>query len=165
MSDRMSAEIRIGGPVKRKDLAEFLSEVEDSGGGLEWGEQFSPKDEKELLKAVKDDELRLVDDEAASGEFSSLEDFLKQHKIPFTRQTDGKYEYDPEVVHYRSGHEPEILSFITGKDGQRTMFEEDVRKIEKLLTKRGTVGADEAVLLINKLLPPVPPLSAFRIED
>ena len=165
MSDRMPADIRVGGTVKRKDLAEFLSAVEDSGGGLEWGEHFAPEDEKALLEGIKDGELRLVDDEATGGEFPDFEDFLKKHKIPFDRQTDGKYEYDPELVHYRPGHDPEIQAFLTTKEGHRLVSEENVRKVEKLLIKHGAAGVDEAVLLINKILSPIPPLPPFRIED
>jgi hypothetical protein len=42
--------------------------------------------------------LRLYDDQASWGEFDDLESFLQNHDIPFCRYTEGKYEYDAEVV-------------------------------------------------------------------
>ena len=162
MSDRMPAEIRLGGTIKRADVQALCSEIEESGVGVEWGENFSPTDGTELFAAAKNGELRLVDDEARGGEFDDLEKFLKEKKIPFDRFTDGKYEYDCEAVHYRPGCKPEITCYITDKSQNQLVQVEEIKKIEKLLLAN---KVHKALSMIHKLLPKVAPLPPFKIED
>ncbi len=104
MSEKLAAEINIGGKVRRP-VAEVLRDVIAAERvSLEWGDvPFEPKTVDDLLAARVDNgsgllTLRLYDDQASWGEFDSLERFLQEHKIPFVRHTEGKYDYDPEVV-------------------------------------------------------------------
>jgi len=103
MADRMAAEIRIGGKVRRS-VAEVLCKViATSAASLDWGEaRFDPRTIDELLASRSDDGngLRLLtfyDDQARWGEFDSLETFLQEQGIPYCRYSEGKYDYDAET--------------------------------------------------------------------
>ena len=104
MSERLAADIQIGGKVRRRVAEVLCSLITAERVSLEWGDvPFEPKTVDDLLAARVDDgdgllTLRLYDDQASWGEFDSLERFLQEHKIPFIRYTEGKYDYDPEVV-------------------------------------------------------------------
>jgi len=106
MSERIAAEIQIGGKVRRSVAEELCEFIAAERASLEWGgKPFEPKTVDELLAARCDSGdgihiLQLYDDEASWGEFDDLEEFLREHKIPFVRYTAGKYDYDPEVVAY-----------------------------------------------------------------
>ena len=94
MADRMAAEIWIGGKLPRSLLDEFP--IDDLR--VDWDE--NPVDrtsEETLLAGREDDHLHFCDCEAAYGEFQELEGWLREHNIPFQRQSSGKYEYDPCV--------------------------------------------------------------------
>ena len=100
MADRMAAEIRIGGKVRRS-VAEVLCKViATSAASLDWGEaRFDPRTIDELLASRSDDGngLRLLtysDEQARWGEFDSLETFLQEQGIPYCRYSEGKYDYD-----------------------------------------------------------------------
>ena len=104
MSERLAAEIQIGSKVRRRVAEVLCSVIAAERVSLEWGDvPFEPKTIDDLLAARFDNgdgllTLRLYDDQASWGEFDSLESFLQEHKIPFVRYTEGKYDYDPEVV-------------------------------------------------------------------
>ncbi len=104
MSERLAAEIQIGSKVRRRVAEELCGVIATERVSLEWGDvPFGPTTVDELLAARVDNgdgllTLRLYDDQASWGEFDGLEHFLHEHKIPFVRYTEGKYDYDPEVV-------------------------------------------------------------------
>ena len=104
MSERLAAEIQIGSKVRRRVAEVLCSVIAAERVSLEWGDvPFEPKTVDDLLAARFDNgdgllTLRLYDDQASWGEFDGLEHFLHEHKIPFVRHTEGKYDYDPEVV-------------------------------------------------------------------
>src|SRR5436190_1587885 len=105
MSESMSAEITLGGPVPYRLIGPLCLAIADEGVSLEWGNaSFMPVSAEDLLQARREDDgvkvLKLYADEARWGQFEMLEDFLEKHKLSFRRSSDGKYEYDPEVVEY-----------------------------------------------------------------
>ena len=104
MSETLAAEIQIGGKVRRSVAEELCGVITTERVSLEWGDvSFEPKTVEDLLAARFDNgdgllTLRLYDDHASWGEFDILEGFLRGHRVPFVRYTEGKYDYDPEVV-------------------------------------------------------------------
>src|SRR5581483_815343 len=81
---------------------------------LDWGEgSFDPGTAGDLLAALTPRKkvrlLRLCDDQARWGRFEQLEDFLVGHGISFDRSSDGKFEYDPELVVFRPGNDPRSI--------------------------------------------------------
>jgi hypothetical protein len=107
MSERMVAEIWIGGKIAASLVPDLCEAIADEGVSTEWGGGgFEPATAHDLLKAVKPNRdkvplLWLCNGEATWGEFSSLEAFLQDRQIAFTRVSEGKYEYDPEMLVYR----------------------------------------------------------------
>lgn len=82
MSERIAAEIEIGGKVHRSVAEELCGVIATERCSLEWGGiQFQPKTVDELLAARHDNgdgrlTIELYDDEASWGEFEDLEEFL-----------------------------------------------------------------------------------------
>ena len=92
MADRMAAEIWIGGKLPRSLLEEFpISDL-----ALDWDETPFDATSEEGILSARDESglLHFADCEAAWGEFEELEGWLREHNIPFQRQSSGKYEYD-----------------------------------------------------------------------
>jgi len=79
MSERIAAEIQIGGKVRRSVAEELCDVISTERVSLDWGgSPFQPKTIDELLAARHDNgdgllTLRLYDDEASWGEFDDLE--------------------------------------------------------------------------------------------
>ena len=107
MSERMAAEIWIGSKIADSLVPDLCDAIVSQGVSTEWGGGgFEPSTAEDLMEAVKPNRdnvplLWLCNDEATWGEFSSLEGSLKEHQIAFTRVSEGKYEYDPEMIVYR----------------------------------------------------------------
>ena len=179
MSDRMSAEISIGGKVPASLVPLLCRAIASESVSLEWGDAcFCPTSAEELEEACrKNDEsssvLWLCDVEAAWGEFERLESFLAEHRIPYTRRREGKYEYEPLVVEYRPGME-KALVLKADNAGQLVAPVEELMVAETKLAKAiqqvrnglpTSLDSLEAALdLLRKSLPPsVPPLEPFQI--
>jgi len=121
MADHMAAEIWIGGKMNASLVSEFCNAISEQCVSLEWGgSHFQPSVTADLMDHRRElgnaQVLWLCDDQARWGEIAALEAFLQKHNVPFTRQTDGKYEYDPEVLEFRPGREP--TSSTTNKSGE-----------------------------------------------
>lgn len=163
MSDRLCAEIRIGGNIPSSLVGELCRVIRDEGVGLEWGENgFSPENANDLTKALDDGGmLCLKDAEASWGEFAELERFCVKHGIAFERETEGKYEFDPETSSFRPGMS-EALVEVTNEAKERVVTEDDVRKLEKLVKDKKNALA---LKLIGSWFPQRPELEPFRIVE
>ncbi len=103
MSDRMPAEIRIGGALPKHLAPAFCRVVREAGGSLHWDEpRFRPHSAGDLLAARQNRRLVLRATECPDGEFTALEQFLCQRHMPFDRWTEGKFDYNTCRVAYRS---------------------------------------------------------------
>lgn len=177
MSDRIPCEIRIGGTTSNGLATELCDVIDNSCVSLEWGGgQFGPRDISDLQKAVDGDYLCLYDDERAWGEFDDLEEFLRDHEVPYDRLTDGKYEYDPEIAKYRPGLGLSVI--MTNKAGNPVVEVASLQPVLKaidalfdyLANNDGVTDAVNGYLqgieyLAKGALPPdVPPLEPFTIE-
>ena len=103
MSDRMAAEIWIGGKIPMSLVPALCAAISDEGVSLEWGDApFRPSTADDFRQAPKKDDhavrlLWLCDEEAGGGVFEELEAFLREHEIAYTRQSTGHYEIRPGI--------------------------------------------------------------------
>lgn len=147
MSDRMYAEIHIGGSLYRRDLEEFI-ELACSANRDE------KVDEAWLLRYAKendtDGEIILRDPEVAWGKFEDLEKFCEDHDLTYRRETEGKYEYDPETAYWTPGMK-EALCMVTSRDGNATVqvgtLRHEIGNLKKFLKKVNKI--EKAPLHIN----------------
>ncbi len=175
MADRMPAEIWIGGKLPRSLLDEFpISDMR-----LDWdATPFDASSEEGILSARDESGLlHLAECEAAWGEFQELEDWLREHAIPFQRQSSGKYEYDPCFVEFR----PDLLGkpdryTLTTQEGApiicREEIEEAIESMARLVDDKRQPAAKRLQAwertyrrLIRSIPPKLPPLPPFEIVD
>jgi hypothetical protein len=176
-SERMAAVIWIGGTVTKRLVASLCRAICKSSLRLEWADaQFKPQDANQLLEALDDyggvPALRLNDDQATWGEFATLEKFLRRHRLSFTRRSDGKYDYDAELVEFRPGCD--LVCTRTDASGEPTLGTERVVEALELLKKsraslkqgkQPTRWLARAQRVLEGALPPdLPPLEPFEIE-
>lgn len=108
MAERMTVEIAIGGPVPRHLVPGLLQAIQAEAIYLTGEDKpFSADSAEDLLRAARDGNaattLNLMDHEVAWGHFETLEPFLKEHNIAFDRWSEGKYEFDAELLQFRPG--------------------------------------------------------------
>lgn len=106
MSDRMPAEISIGGPVLRGLVQPLIRAIKYEGVRLTRDEEpFEAASAQDLLELVQRGTgiLCLMDHEVAWGRFDDLEDFLVKHGIAFDRWNEARYDYDSQLVQFRPG--------------------------------------------------------------
>jgi hypothetical protein len=175
MADRMAAEIWIGGKLSRSLLDEFpISDLR-----LDWDETPIASTSEDGILSARDESglLHFADCEAAWGEFEELEGWLREHKIPFQRQTSGKYEYDPCFVEFR----PDLPGkadrcMLTTQNGAPVICCEEIEKAmhgmaklvnDKRRTAEKRLQAWERIYrrLSRSMPPKLPPLPAFEIVD
>ena len=175
MADRMAAEIWIGGKLSRSLLDEFpISDLR-----LDWDETPIASTSEDGILSARDESglLHFADCEAAWGEFEELEGWLREHGIPFQRQTSGKYEYDPCFVEFRPDlpRKPDRYT-LTTQNGAPVISREEIEKamqgMAKLVndnkrTAEKRLRAWEKIYrrLSRSMPPKLPPLPAFEIVD
>lgn len=133
MADRMATKIFIGGRIPRTLVASLNQIIHIEHVSLnENAPTFLPQNADDLLAALQDGHLHLVDPERAWGRFDELECFLTTRLIPFDRYTEGKYEYSAEVVYFRSGM-THPRTFLTTPDHEVIIRESDITPIIDIL--------------------------------
>jgi hypothetical protein len=134
MADRMAAEIWIGGKLPRSLLEEFpISDLR-----LDWEERpFDSSSEQGIMSARDEDGLlHFADTEASWGEFTELEGWLREHNIPFQRQSSGKYEYDPCLVEFRPDlpRKPDRYT-LTTQEGAPVVCNSEIEKVMQSMAR------------------------------
>jgi hypothetical protein len=164
MSDRMSAEIWIGGAVPKRLVPELCQAIQESGASNDWSESnFAPETAEDLLGTVDGDgHLELMDHEARYGELPELEAFCREHGIAFDRQSDAKYEYSAELVRFRP--EDGGQTFVTTTDQEGTLLVEVTAVLEVRDALRQGRAA-EALRLLEELAPDIPDLPPLSFVD
>ena len=174
MADRMAAEIWIGGKLPRSLLDEFP--IDDLR--VDWDENPVDRTSEEMLLAGREDDyLHFCDCEAAYGEFQELEGWLREHNIPFQRQSSGKYEYDPCFMEFR----PDLpgtpdRNTLTTQEGAPVICHEEIAKAMQSMAKlvkdqkrsetKRLQAWERIYSKLNRLIPPtLPPLPPFEIVD
>jgi hypothetical protein len=179
MSERMAAQIWIGGRLSANQADELCGAIATEGVSVEWGGgQFSPSTPQDLLQARDEHDdsqvLRLCDDQASWGEFNDLESFLQEHAIPYTRQSEGGGGYNGEIVEYRPGSDPVCIP--VDANGSPTVDVEPMRRVAEALdvaikrldageVRKATLRLKRAQQSLREQLPPdIPPLPSLEIE-
>ena len=162
MSDRLCAIMSIGGQVRQKKLSALLKAIAEAGVGTEWGDPtFAPASAEELLLALKDGRIRLCDDQASYGAFPELEKTCRKLRLPYRRHTEGKYEFDAEIVDYRPGmRRPLVRMGSNNNENETFVAASHVKKALDLL-EAGKV--EQAIKILRELCPEVAPLPPFEI--
>jgi hypothetical protein len=161
--------IQIGGELSADDVTELCGAILDAGLSLDWGgEPFEPASAEDLLAAVDADtgQLRLFDDQACFGHFNDLEAWLKEHGLPFDRQSDAYCEYDGETVSFR--RDVGVVWHVASQDGEPLVKADEVEQardvLRRALQERSPERAREALQLLDQVLgPDVLSLPRFRI--
>ena len=180
MSEHLSAEIWIGGNVPESIVPDLCAAITDEDVALEWGESpFQPRTTGDLETSLRENDnlerlLWLCDDRASWGKFENLERFLREHQIPFTRRTEGRYEYDPEMVEYRPAFGE--IALAANHAGKPTVVAAKLEPVEHLLDAAIKLAQTDsganivslmqtALELLRAQLPRrLPPLEPFSIE-
>lgn len=161
MSEPLSAQIWIGGRLSRARLPEFLTAVGEARVSLEWGDAvFAPETGEELLASLRDGRLWLCDDQASYGEFPELEGACQSLGLPYTRHSEGKYEYDAEVVEWRPGM-AEPLARVGSNHDEGVYV--PVKQVEKALKYLEANRTGKARKVLRALCPKVSKLPPFEI--
>ena len=162
MSDRMPAVLTIGGRLKKKDVSRLIEAINDAGVSLEWGDAYvTITDETELIEWARSNAGHLVcrDDEAAWGEFPSLESLCRELGLAYNRHSSAKYEYDAEFVWFRPGMKQPASSLCTD-DGNLTVERRQIAEALKLLKMGKT---KQAIKRLEALAEAAPELPEFKI--
>ena len=173
MSDRMAAEIWVGGKLPRSLLDEFpISDLR-----LDWDESPVDATSEEGILGARDESglLHFADTEASDGEFAELEGWLREYNIPFQRQSSGRYEYDPCWVEFRPDlpGKPDRYT-LTTQEGAPVICREEIEKAmqsmaklvkdqKRAATKRLQAWERIYSKLSNSIPPKLPPLPPFEI--
>ena len=162
MADRMAAIITIGGRISSGDLPRLLSAIADARVARDWGEAvWHPETAQELLDGLQNGRLTLCDDEASYGEFSDLESECQTLGLSFRRHSDGKYEYDAEVVDWRPGmHEPLVNHSSNGNENAVYV---DADAVKKALGHLDDGHVREAIEILRELCPNMPEIPPLQI--
>jgi len=173
MADRMSAEIWIGGRLRRS----LLEELPVSDLCLDWDHNHLQSTSEADILAARDEDglLHFSDAEAAWGEFVELENWLRNRKLPFQRHSEGKYEYSPRLVAFRpdlKGKRNQDIDLLATQTGNPVV---EMVSIEKIIDQMAGLAADrkqpalrhlqrweklfaKLVKVLPPHLPPLPPL-------
>lgn len=146
MADYFWGKIVIGGDLHRQDLPQFC-------------EAIGAEDEFELPLYTEDEHIVRDDSEACYGQYEELEDLCREIGLPYTRQSDGKYEFSPEIVLWLPGMD-EPRHVVTDHDGSMQIAMDDVRELRDLL-RAGDLA--KALSLAEEVVVDLPPLPPFRI--
>jgi len=179
MSDRLAAEIFIGGDVPASAVPELRRAIANERLSLAWRDvEFEPETAADLMKAREESGgvllLWLRHDDVRWGEFDGLEPVLQKHDIPFTRRTEGKGEYTAERVEFRPGMDSPICLFTHG-NGDPVVSVSELLPVEAALAEAveqldaGDTGVARALAgralhtLRTQIPPQLPPLDEIRI--
>lgn len=176
MSERLSAEMWIGGKLESRFVPELCDAICAEGVLREWGgAAFEPATAEDLLEARKDLSgaavVYVCSETANWGEFDELEAWLGEHGLAYRRRTGGSDCYDGELVEFRPGRD--IITLPTNANGRPVADIETVQKAWYLLKEtqqalraggNALKSISEATDLLASVLPPeLPPLAPFEI--
>jgi hypothetical protein len=177
----MAAVIWIGGKIPISLVPALCAAIGDQGVSVEWNDtQFRPSTAEDLGQALRENDhgaclLWLCDDQASAGVFEELEAFLREHEIAYTRQSMGRYEFDPETVDFRPGHL--LAPQTTNGAGDPVVLASELTPVAELLAAAFDPSENNSAVdtwsvvkkarrLLQEQLPvALPHLEAFEIEQ
>jgi len=168
MADRYPTKIRIGGPVRRKAVPALIRAINAEELQSDWGSCLPDiTSEEQLLEQVEDGHLTFCDEERAWGEFADLERFLVQESIPFNRWHAPRYEYDGELVQFRTGMQAPASAAVSDNEVVVINAPEIQRIREILKNAQNMEDVRKAIDELNELCleADIEPLPPFEITD
>lgn len=153
------------GPIKRSDLESVLEMIVYEDLGYDWEGGPAPSTEEELLKVAGLNEgyLVLTSNDAVSGCFEGLENYLRDHDIAFDRQCGGYMEYDAEVVKFRPDL-PEPWVAMGDMNTFRAYVSKD--ELEKMMEQISDMPVEEIVKALRNVIGPrIDPIPPFAIIE
>ena len=161
--------------MAKRLVANLCQEIAAAGVAAEWGDgPFRPKSAEDLLSACRQERgtrvLWLCDDHANWGRFPTLEAFLVERaRLPFDLRSEGKADYDPELIMFRPGKKP--ITIATTAKGKPIVTGETlapiVRQLAAALKPRpiSQAKARRALRQLTAVLPAtLMPLPPFEIR-
>ena len=139
---------------------------------------FDSTTEEGILSARDEDGLlHFADCEAAWGEFAVLEDWLREHNMPFERQSSGKYELSAGTRGVSADLGQEVQTITTDSGEPLVCKSELVPILEKMAELRRSDRPLSAQLrawkrlsgklakIVPPTLPPLPPFSRLWMAE
>jgi hypothetical protein len=154
MADRFPAQIEIGGKISPDCLQDLFALASDENCTFNFDESITPF-ETFVGHIRQHKTLTLTDDEACYGTIEEIEQFCRAHHLTFVRHSDGRYEWNAELVWWS----PQTGEGSCPSDQNHRVLIAVVDVTQTL--KRGTPARKIAQLtkLLAKSTPPtVPPL-------
>jgi len=160
MSDSFPAEITIGGSIPRRLLDELAGMIASEGVSIDWQYALDQAAVRAAIEAAasRGETVRFTDDEARSGQFEDLENWLTSRGIDFDRHGDARYEYDGENAYGRGRKRPVIVN--ADQSGKDLVRAEEVRKI-----LASQAPPDQKLARIAKLAAGPPALTPIVLMD
>lgn len=162
MAERFATQITIGGALRRCHVRRFLEHIAAEEVSIEWGDaHFEPNTVEELQGALHEGRLRLCDDQRSWGEFADMEAVCRRLRLGYTRWTEGRYEYDAELVEWRPGmRKPCVRRCSNGQAGATYVASTEIQKaIDHLAAGR----TPRALRLLKRLCPQIAHLPPLEI--
>jgi hypothetical protein len=156
MGDYFAGDIEIGGKISRKDLNELIEKILEGGLKKDYNFLYTRGELVEAFATQKS--VSLCDDQAKYGEFPELEAWLIEHKIPFDRHSDARYEYDAVNTYCRVEDNKVILNTLySTQDGADLLDKGCIGSIVNDSGLTDTEKINELQRIINKVesLPPI----------
>ena len=145
MADYFWGRIEIGGELRKQDLPRFCQEARI--------------DECDLAEHMEDEHFVREDCEACYGQFEELEDLCRALGLPYIRQSDGRYEFSPEIVFWQPAMS-EPYHVTTDHEGNMQVSMETARAIRDALVAN---NIPNACYLADRAVVDLPSLPPFRV--
>ena len=146
MADHFWGRIQIGGDLRKQDLPRFC-------------EELGAVDEFDLLRFMEDGHIVRDDCEARYGQLEELEDACREIGLPYIRQSDGKYEFSPEIVFWQPSMSGPY-HVTTDHDGNMHVSMDAVGAIRDALVAN---DIPHACYLADRAVVDLPSLPPFRV--
>ena len=179
--DRFAAQIRIGGTIDRTTpsasdpeesvLDMMISMINGAGVSHEYGDAIAAipvnaqdEDDSQLLQYLDDKCLQFCADQTCNGEFKELEEFLREHNIPYNRWSECYSGWVGEDVYWVPGMDKPLAIACDGH-GSDYVNMEDVRQVLEGLdrTRSYHVHVESVKRQLKALCPEVPEIPPFKI--
>jgi len=147
MSEHFRGRIEVGGELHSADSPRFSSAL-----GIGEGDVSSFIDNGHFV---------FVDGDASYGQFEELEQLCRELGLPYRRQSDGKYEFSPEIVFWQRGMTGPY-QVITDQSGNMQVGMEKLRAIRDALVAS---NIPEACFLADRAVVDLPELPPFRVLE
>lgn len=148
MADRFPIRYEIGGRLTSEVLDELIAHVLDIQLAKEYG---GCDDEKSLHKEVETvsgrTPLQVCNNDLAPYMTEQLDLFLMEHKLPFVKRTDARFEYNGQIEWWRPGMKHLGCWEFTNTEAQTILISLDVLKnaLKKRKSLRRVIAEMEMV--------------------